>query len=522
MLGLLTGSATCACCVWPLASSRGRASGYVCDGAALTAAAVPPPTRPAAAGRSKVDLVITRANVVDSLGGELLEDVSILVGDGRILSVEETPGPDAHAGAQRVDARGKFVTPGYNDMHSHVLELDDPSGALALMLSEGVTGFRQMSGSPARLAERRAGTLPIGEAAPALLQMPGTVLTPLSAGSPEAAAAEVRAQKAQGADFIKIGLISPPAFDAVAETARAEAIAVLGHLQEGVDVLSAVRAGFRCIEHLGPGAPVWVACSSQEAELKAEARTAPIKAPPIRIPFLLRLIQGRIQLMLINPAAFAPRGQAERIERAIQTFDEAKFKALAARFRAEETWHCPTLVRLRTQELADAPEYQDHPHLKSMPPDRVKRWRKVTRKFASLPAATRRAYAEAYPHQMRLAKAMAEEGVRMITGTDGGWLAAPGLSLQEEFVELAKAGFSPLQVLQMTTINVAEYLGREDVMGRVAPGYEADLVILDADPRRDVANLAAISGVVRSGAYHSRAALDAFRARVEQGRGYLN
>jgi amidohydrolase family protein len=49
----------------------------------------------------------------------------------------------------------------------------------------------------------------------------------------------------------------------------------------------------------------------------------------------------------------------------------------------------------------------------------------------------------------------------MMTGTDGGSMAAPGLTLRQKFAELAKAGFSPLKILQMTTINPAQYLGRE-------------------------------------------------------------
>ena len=522
MLALLTGRVTCACCVWPLASTAKRRSSFSCEATDVVPVAPPRASGWRASLRPQVDLVIARTNVVDTLQGGLREDVTVLVGEGRILAVEDGAQAGAHPDAARIDGRGKYVVPGYNDMHSHVLELDDPSGALALMLAEGVTGFRQMSGSPERLAERRAGRLPIGEAAPALLETPGTVLTPLSAGSPEAAAAEVRRQKADGADFIKVGFVSPEVLAVVLSTAREEGVPVLGHLQDGFDAVEAVKAGFRCIEHLGPGATVWIACSSQEEALKKETPSVRIKAPPIHIPFLLKLIQSRIQLMLINPSAFAPPSQAERVRRAIASFDETKFKAVAARFRAEDAWHCPTLVRLRTQELADAPEYETHPDIKYMPAERVKRWRKVTQRFKKLSPETRRAYADAYPQQQKLAKKLSDEGVRLMAGTDGGWLAAPGLTLQEEFAELAKAGFEPLQILQMTTINAAEYLGREPTMGRVEPGCAADLVILDKDPRLDVTHLGAISGVVRNGTHRSRAELDALRIKVEQGRGYLN
>jgi imidazolonepropionase-like amidohydrolase len=98
----------------------------------------------------------------------------------------------------------------------------------------------------------------------------------------------------------------------------------------------------------------------------------------------------------------------------------------------------------------------------------------------------------------------------------------PGLTLRQEFAELAEAGFSPLQLLQMTTINPAEYLGRRDTMGTVERGRDADMVLLDADPLERVENLHRIAGVVRAGFYHSRRDLDALRSRVASTRGSLH
>jgi imidazolonepropionase-like amidohydrolase len=133
----------------------------------------------------------------------------------------------------------------------------------------------------------------------------------------------------------------------------------------------------------------------------------------------------------------------------------------------------------------------------------------------------RKTFAEAYPRQLLLAKRLSDAGVRMLAGSDGGCMMGPGITLQEEFVELGKAGIAPLKVLQMTTINAAEYLGRTSTMGSVEPGRNADLVLLDADPLERVENLAAIAGVVRAGKYFSRQDLDSLKERVAKGRGYL-
>ena len=131
-------------------------------------------------------------------------------------------------------------------------------------------------------------------------------------------------------------------------------------------------------------------------------------------------------------------------------------------------------------------------------------------------------YQTVYPRQKRLAKALADAGVRMLVGTDGGLLAAPGLTLQEEFGELAKAGFSPLDILRMATCNAAEYLGRADTMGAVEPGMNADLVILSANPLERVENLHAIVSVIRNGRRYDRSALNALTAQVARRRGCLN
>ena len=102
----------------------------------------------------------------------------------------------------------------------------------------------------------------------------------------------------------------------------------------------------------------------------------------------------------------------------------------------------------------------------------------------------------------------------MMTGTDGGSVLAPGLTLRQEFAEFAEAGLSPLKILQMTTINPAQYLGREDTMGTVELGHNADLVVLDANPLDNVENLHRISAVVRAGTHYSAAELAALKVRV--------
>ena len=461
-------------------------------------------------------LRLNGVTVVDTQDGMLNPGMSILMDRGRIVSITPTSRVSTDPSVTSIDATGKFAIPGFNNMHMHVIDQADSSSVLARMLADGVTGFRQMTGSPEFLKERRDGTLPIGKDAPALLAMPGSILTPLNARSPEVVIKEIREQKNQGADFIKVGLVSPDVFFAAIAEGKRVGLPVLGHLQEGVDAEQASRAGFRSIEHLGPGDSIWIDCSTEAAVLLADAARHPtVKTPPFTLPaFVQTMLMKHLQTRLINPAAFDTAAYDVRLQRAFDHYSEANCRALAAVFVSNDTRNVPTLVRVRTQELADSEEYLSDPALPYIAAASLKAWRQVTEKFHKLPPAMHATDREEYQRQLALTKLLDDAGVRMMVGTDGGG-QAPGQSIHQEFDELAKAGLSPLKILQMTTLNPAEFLGRTGTMGSIDIGKNADIVLLDGDPVENVQNLHTISGVVRAGFYNSRADLEALRSRTK-------
>jgi imidazolonepropionase-like amidohydrolase len=100
------------------------------------------------------------------------------------------------------------------------------------------------------------------------------------------------------------------------------------------------------------------------------------------------------------------------------------------------------------------------------------------------------------------------QGTTVIDVHDGsdvggsGW-EIPGFALHQEFGQLATAGLTPLRILQMATINAADFLGRTSTMGTLEPGKDADIVLLGADPVENVAHLHDIAGVIRAGRYYS-------------------
>jgi hypothetical protein len=462
---------------------------------------------------------IADVTVVDPRDGTLTPHQDVHIADGRITSVRATApaGPDD----AMVDGSSRFLVPGFVDMHAHPLGLAEPDDALALMLAFGITGYRQMAGSPDLLARRRAGAF-ASSRAPQLLALSGSLLTPFNAGTEQAAVAEVAAQVRDGADFIKAALITPEVyFPAQAEASRLGA-PVLGHLPAGIDVRAASRAGFRSIEHVGPGLGVIAGCSHDEHQVLSDMPPGrKLRVPPFRVPFMEKLVGRVIAKMVVNPAQSAGPADLANMRHALDTFDEDKARELAREFVRNDTWNCPTLIRVKAQELCASPEFRADPDLRLVSAKVRRTWTRAAEAFeAKFSAEQQDVFRAQFAMQLRLVGLFAQEGVPLLAGTDAvgaAWVVA-GSSLHAEFDLLAEAGLSPLAVLRTTTCDPARFLGREDVAGTVEAGKEADLVLLDADPTSAVANLHAIAGVVRNGTHYPASALAAMKDDIA-GRG---
>jgi hypothetical protein len=459
--------------------------------------------------KSKQRLVLTGVTVIDTRNGAKSPDRAVVIENGKIAAVVQSNAADTTS-AQIVEARGKFVVPGYLDMHCHPLGSRDDEGNLNMMLAHGITGVRQMSGSPDLLAARRAGTLIPTGAAPALLLIPGMILMPLNAGSPDAARTEVNRQKEAGADFIKVVLVQPPVFYAALDEAKRVGLPYAGHIPPGVNVVDAARGGMYAVEHLQGS---FEACSTEEEALRKSEGGMP-NLPPMPEGFKVTEIFERA---ISNPILMRPPSfEFER--RMIDTYSADKAKRLAEQFAAAGTWQVATLIRRRTMQLGDDPQYRNDPNLRFMPLATRQMWEGLAQQFgARVGTAAKKTLADLSALQITLVRAFREAGVKMVAGSDmGGQWCIPGASLHQEFALLAEAGYSPLEVLQMTTLNGARFLGGEDRMGTVETGKNADLVVLDADPLAGVANLARLHGVLRAGAYYSGDMLEGLKRKTEQ------
>jgi len=90
--------------------------------------------------------------------------------------------------------------------------------------------------------------------------------------------------------------------------------------------------------------------------------------------------------------------------------------------------------------------------------------------------------------------------VHIMTGTDAPLRnSPPGFGLHEELALLVRGGMSPFNAIRSATIEPARYLGMLDSAGTIAVGKVADLVLVSANPLRDIRATRGIVAVVANG-----------------------
>jgi imidazolonepropionase-like amidohydrolase len=200
-------------------------------------------------------------------------------------------------------------------------------------------------------------------------------------------------------------------------------------------------------------------------------------------------------------------------------FDEPIDDEFIALMRKNHALLCPTLfvrngyayalsnrwqATPEEQRLADPQILAAMHDLDQMPKDKIPP--RVAKLIADKPPINPPTVSE------RNLKKLWDAGIPIVMGTDAGNIGTlHGPSVFREMALMHDAGLTPLQVLRSATTNGAKAMGRDD-LGAIAPGKLADLVLLDADPLADVANLSRAERVVKGGVvYDPKALIDSIR-----------
>ena len=90
-------------------------------------------------------------------------------------------------------------------------------------------------------------------------------------------------------------------------------------------------------------------------------------------------------------------------------------------------------------------------------------------------------------------------GVPMVASTDTDYGPGSIARVGTEIANFARLGMTPLEAIQSATTTAAELLGLEGRVGRIAPGYEADLVVLGGNPLEDIRHVQDVLAVMSNG-----------------------
>jgi imidazolonepropionase-like amidohydrolase len=125
----------------------------------------------------------------------------------------------------------------------------------------------------------------------------------------------------------------------------------------------------------------------------------------------------------------------------------------------------------------------------------------------AVPAGKEAAYAQALPALQRLLKTLYDGGVTLMAGTDG----FAGYTLHNELELYVQAGIPAPEVLRLATLVPAQVLGvaGPGQRGFIAPGRQADMLLVDGDPARNIGDIRHVWRTIKAGRVYDPAALEA-------------
>ncbi|MDZ3832791.1 MAG: amidohydrolase family protein [Sphingopyxis sp.] len=443
-------------------------------------------------------ILIENVAILSEDGATMLPSRFVLIRDGKIARIGAArEGLGVPDGAKVLDGRGKYLIPGLIDSHVH---LERRSNDLLVLLAHGVTYVREMGGSRASLEMRQATRA--GAAGPHMYVASRKIYgdagfhgiftawtrTRINIADPADADSVALRLAEQGYDAIKIGgFTTPEVHRAVLAAAKERNLDPIGHLHKDSTLKDMLSSGQRELSHV-------------EEVTKALINEYGGYGPDEGDRFLAYV-----------------RRRADDVARDIREARIAVGSSIAL------------MDSIPVQKFALAPALCDL-DLRYVDPGQIEGtlltpgWLSGENIYGLAPdeaadparsAAVKRWWTTYVEAVRVLAAALSRNGATILAGTDVGTpILVPGKSLHQELQALVASGLSARQALHSATAAPGEWLGKP--VGRIVPGYAADLVLLDADPLVDISHTSRVSDVFVVGRLFRRGDLDRMLAEVAQ------
>jgi len=447
--------------------------------------------------RYAADVALSGATIIDVAGGRLVQGKTVLLRGDTIIAVVDDKALNNYAPKRTFKLKGKYLMPGLWDTHVHFgggpALIDENKQLLPLYLAHGITTVRDCAGdlSDSVLAWRdqiNQGTLEgptILAAGPKLEGYKPLWKGTIEVGTPEEVSKALDYLQSRRVDFVKIteNTMQPAIFIEALKQARARGLRTSGHVPVQLTLDQMFDAGLGTVEHqsyLLRGA------TPREAELTAQV-------------------------------AAGKMSSREAMRASLESYDEATARATYRRMARAGTAIVPTLIGSQATAYLDQDDHAHDPYLAYIGKGirATYDWR-VQRAARDDAIAYRHTVFEKAASQLPL---LEQEGVSIIAGTDAGFLNSfdyPGQGLHDELGIFVRYGLTPQQALKAAVLAGPRFLGKQERYGAVEAGKAADLLVLDADPLKDIAATRKIRLVVSHGKPYDRAQLDAMLAGIKR------
>ena len=444
------------------------------------------------------------ATVIDVQRGKLTKHQEVIVFEGKILAVQPVSKKRLHVGAEIINAKGKYIVPGFWDMHAHVLLDSNYKWQFPLLLANGIIGIREMAGRDMRLAhslkkEMQKGTLHYFHFTASGHIIDGKkVFWPGQLSAPDTATALrlVDSLIGEKVDFIKVySYLEPAVFEAIAHRCKEKGIQFAGHVPHKVWVTKAAHAGMETMEHLYGF--LIEACAYPDSAMKFRRMASDN-------------FEGGMSSKLRTEKARA--GETFMLN----NFSEARMRTIAKVLKQSNTFIVPTMVINRGWYFSNDTAFTNDNRLKYLSEGTRTYWKAAVKTDLETHSPEDwQNLRKRYEIEKRIIKILADAKVNIMAGTDfDAPYAFPGFSLHDELALYVEFGMKPLDALRTATINPVTYLKMTDSLGTIGKGKRADFVLLNGNPLKDITNTKNIFAVMSNGKLYSSGELNKLKQDV--------
>ncbi|MFO7824964.1 MAG: amidohydrolase family protein [Cyclobacterium sp.] len=405
--------------------------------------------------------VFENVHVIDVRTGDIAK--CHVVVDGLVIDQVIPAGSPADWGqATVIDAANQYLLPGLAEMHAHIpaLEWNEPlvEETLFLYLSNGITTIRGMLGNPVHLPLREKAASQ--EIISPRIFTSSPSLNGTTVPTPEEAREKVKAYAQAGYDFLKLHPgIRKHVFDTLVKTAQEVGIPYAGHVSNLVGIRHALANGYQTVDH----------------------------------------VDGFLEGLVPEDAGVNPTENGFFGFNFTGLADRDKIPELVDLSRKNKVWVVPTQALFdRWFSPIPAAELVSQPEMRYMSPETRNNWVASKNNLTEGDSYEKEKWQQFQEIRYQLIQSLHKDGQGLLLGSDAPQVFnVPGFSIHHELQGMLDAGLSPLEAIQIGTINPAAFFGGN--FGEIKKGMEADLILVNDNPLDDLENLRNPIGVMARG-----------------------